>query len=246
MVIPRSTQGRKVRGSQVSFSTGGTMNYGILGTGMVGRALAAKLAQNGNGVMIGTRDPSALRARTGNDAFAPWQAEHADVQLGTFAEAAAYGDLLLNCTNGAGSLPALEAAGADLLGNKVLIDVSNPLDFSQGFPPSLFVCNTDSLAEQLQRAFPNLRVVKSLNSVTAPLMVNPASLPGDHVMYVSGNDEAARKQVADLLRSQFGWQMIIDLGDLSGARAQEMVLPLWLRLMGALGTPMFNFAIART
>lgn len=221
------------------------MNYGILGTGTVGRTLAARLAQNGNGVMIGTRDPEALLQRTGDDAFAPWLDEHADVQVGAFAEAAAFGDMLLHCTSGAGSLPALEAAGAATLGNKVLIDISNPLDFSQGFPPSLFVCNTDSLAEQIQRAFPDLRVVKTLNSVTAPLMVDPVSIGRDHVMYVSGNDEGARTQVADFLRTEFGWEQVIDLGDLSGARAQEMILPLWLRVTNALGTPIFNFALVR-
>lgn len=221
------------------------MNYGILGTGAVGRTLAAKLAANGAAVMMGTRDRQALLARTDDAAIAPWLAEHPDIKVGSFAECAAFGALLLNCTNGAGSLAALEAAGAAALADKVLIDISNPLDFSQGFPPSLFVCNTDSLAEQIQRAFPNLRVVKSLNSVTAALMVHPGALKGNHVMYVSGNDTAARASVDEFLRREFGWEEIIDLGDLTAARAQEMLLPIWLRLLGALGTPFFNFAVVR-
>lgn len=222
------------------------MNYAILGTGTVGRTLAAKLADNGHNVMIGTRDTNALLAHTGEDAFAPWLAAHSAVAVGSYAEAAAFGEVLFNCTNGSGSLPALEAAGAGALGNKILVDVSNPLDFSRGFPPSLFVCNTDSLAEQIQRAFPRLRVVKSLNSVTAALMVNPGLLPGEHVMYVSGNDEAARTHISNILHTEFGWAQVVDLGDLTAARAQEMILPIWLRLMSALGTPIFNFALVRS
>ncbi len=219
------------------------MNYGILGTGSVGRALAEKLAANGAAVMIGTRDVQALLQRTGDDAFAPWLAKHPSVRVGSLAESAAFGEILLNCTNGAGTLEALASAGAANLSDKILVDISNPLDFSQGFPPSLFVCNTDSLAEQVQRSFPTLRVVKSLNNVTAAIMVNPGAIAGNHVMYVSGNDVAARGRVDALLRSEFGWENVIDLGDLTGARAQEMLLPIWLRLMGALGTPMFNFAV---
>jgi predicted dinucleotide-binding enzyme len=124
--------------------------------------------------------------------------------------------------------------------------VSNPLDFSQGFPPTLSVCNADSLAEQLQRAFPRVKVVKTLNTTTAALMVNPAAVGGgDHTMFVAGNDESARGAVARWLGEWFGWRDVIELGDLSNARGMEMLLPMWVRLMRTLGTPMFNFKIVR-
>src|SRR5690606_25130100 len=149
---------------------------------------------------------------------------------GTFADAAAFGALLFNCTAGRGSLAALEAAGADNLNGKILIDVSNPLDFSQGMPPSLPGRSTASLAEQIQRAFPGLRVVKTLNTVPAAIMVDPSRIPGDHDLFVSGNDPDARAQVTRLLKEAFGWKTVIDLGDLSTARGTEMLLPLWVRL----------------
>ena len=128
-----------------------------------------------------------------------------------------------------------------------MIDISNPLDFSNGFPPSLTVCNTVSLAEQIQAAYPELKVVKTLNTMTNPIMVNPDLLDGDHVVFVSGNDEPAKEKVTDVLRS-FGWKdkNIIDLGDLSTARGTEMLLPLWVRLYGKWQTAMFNFAINRS
>ena len=126
----------------------------------------------------------------------------------------------------------------------MLIDISNPLDFSRGVP-SLFVGNTDSLGEQIQRAFPEARVVKSLNTVNCNLMVNAALLPGDHVIFVSGNDADAKAQVTSILKEWFGWQTVIDLGDITTARAAEMLLPIWINLMGKLGTPLFNFKIVR-
>jgi predicted dinucleotide-binding enzyme len=216
---------------------------------MVGRAIAAKLAELGHTVTMGTRDPQATAARRegdayGNPSFAAWQAAQPQIQLGTFAQAAADGELLFNCTAGGGSVAALQSAAPEDLAGKTLVDVANPLDFSHGMPPSLSVCNTDSLAETIQRTFPALKVVKALNTMNANVMVNPALLAGEHSVFVSGNDAAAKAQVTALLRS-FGWRAIIDLGDLSTARGSEMVLPLWLSLMGALGTPLFNFAIAR-
>ena len=126
----------------------------------------------------------------------------------------------------------------------MLIDVSNPLDFSRG-APSLLVCNTDSLGEQIQRAFPAARVVKSLNTVNCKLMVNAALLPDDHIVFVSGNDAEAKAQVASILKEWFGWQTVIDLGDITTARAAEMMLPIWINLMGRLGTPLFNFKLVR-
>ena len=150
---------------------------------------------------------------------------------------------MLNCTGGIVSLDALRQAGAKNLAGKVVIDVSNPLDFSRGFPPTLTVCNTDSVAEQIQREFPDAKVVKSLNTMNAGVMVNPGLVPGEHDVFLSGNDAAAKATVAELLRS-FGWRNVIDLGDITTARGVEMILPIWLRLMGTLKTPQFNFHVA--
>ena len=226
------------------------MKIAVFGTGTVGRTMAAGLVSLGHSVIIGTRDPAKTLAQTepdrmGNPPFSAWKEQNPQVTLGTFAEAAAQGELLVNATNGSGSVAAMSAAGAENLSGKVLLDISIPLDFSSGMPPSLFVSNTDSLAEQIQRAFPGTKVVKSLNTVTAALMVNPRQIGGgDHSMFVSGNDSAAKDAVCDLLRS-FGWTDIIDLGDLTAARGMEMYLPLWLRLWGAVGTGMLNVRVVR-
>ena len=226
------------------------MKIGILGTGMVAKALAGKLAELGHSVMIGTRDPEATLARSapdgfGNPPFRVWKEAQPKVDLGTFAAAAEHGELLINATNGAAALAALDAAGAQAIGDKVLIDISVPLDFSRGMPPSLFVCNTDSLGEQIQRAFPRARVVKTLNTVNASLMIAPKQLAdGDHTMFVSGNDAGA-KQVATRLLGEFGWTDVIDLGDISTARGTEMYLPLWLRLWGVAGSPAFSIKVVR-
>src|SRR5512132_4325341 len=164
---------------------------------MVGQALADRLSGLGHDVTIGTRDPQATLARTdpdgmGNPPFSTWAGDHADVRLATLADAAASAQLVVNATNGAGALPALEQAGADNLAGKVLIDISNPLDFSNGFPPSLFVKDTASLGEQIQRAFPQARVVKTLNTMTAALMVHPDLLGEDSSVFVSGDDAEAK------------------------------------------------------
>ena len=225
------------------------MKIAVLGTGMVGRALAGRLSGLGHDVTIGTRDPQATLARTepdgmGNPPFPTWAADHSDVAVSTFAEATAGAELIVNATNGLGALPALEQAGADHLAGKAILDISNPLDFSRGFPPTLLVKDTDSLGEQIQRAFPQARVVKTLNTLNADLMVHPASLGAESSVFVSGDDAAAKARVTELLRS-FGHTDIIDLGDISTARGTEMYLPLWLRLMGALGTAAFNVKIVR-
>lgn len=214
------------------------MNIGILGSGMVGQTLAAKLADLGHAVMIGTRNPAKLQEWLG-------QVNHT-VKTGSFADTAAHGEIVINATAGGASLAALEAAGAENLQGKILIDIANPLDFSQGMPPSLLTSNTDSLGEQIQRAFPTLRVVKTLNTLAAPLMVDPGQLAdGDHHLFVSGNDTGAKAEVSNFLKRAFGWKNIIDLGDITTARGTEMLLPLWVRLWGAFGTPMFNIKIVR-
>lgn len=227
------------------------MKIGVLGTSMVGQAISGKLAELGHEVMVGTRDVAKTLAHTephpyGFPAFSIWQHQNPKVRLGAFADATGHGEVVFNATNGTGSLAALQLAGAANLDGKILIDIANPLDFSQGMPPSLSVCNTDSLGEQIQRAFPNVKVVKTLNTVTAFLMVNPGLISnGDHTMFVCGNDAGAKAQVTAWLQGWFGWKDVIDLGDITSARGTEMYLPIWVRLFGAMGTGMFNIKVVR-
>jgi 8-hydroxy-5-deazaflavin:NADPH oxidoreductase len=214
------------------------MNIGVLGTGMVGQGIADKLVSLGHTVRMGAR-------QAGNAKAAEFVARHkAGASQGTFAEAAAFGDMLIVASKGTTALEVLQAAGAANLNGKVVLDISNPLDTSGGGLPTLSVLNTDSLAEQIQRAFPGVRLVKSLNTVNVGVMVNPAQLAQDTDIFVSGNDAAAKAQVIELLKS-FGWKAPIDLGDITTARGTEMLMPLWMRLWGALGTPAFNFKIVR-
>jgi len=216
------------------------MRIGVLGTGMVGKAIAGKLVALGHEVKMGSRSADNEQARE-------WAAAAgSSASQGTFADAASFGELIFNCTSGAGSLDALGSTSPADLAGKVLVDVAVPLDFSQGMPPSLFVASTDSLGEQIQRAFPDARVVKTLNTMNCRVMVEPGRVPGGHQVFVAGNDDGARQEVAQLLQS-FGWpaDRIIDLGDITAARATEMYLPLWLRLMGALQTAEFNIQVVR-
>ncbi len=214
------------------------MKIGILGTGMVGTTLGSRLIQLGHEVKLGSRS-------AGNEKSAGWVKTAGDqASQGTFADAAAFGELILNCTSGSASLEALRMAGAGNLRGKVLVDVANPLDFSRGQPPSLLVSNTDSLAEQIQTAFPEAKVVKALNTMWAGIMVNPRLLPDTHHTFLSGNDATAKARVKELLLS-FGWQEgeILDLGDITTARGTEMILPLWVRIWGATQNGAFNFKI---
>jgi predicted dinucleotide-binding enzyme len=225
------------------------MNLAVLGTGMVGQALAARLHGLGHSVVVGTRDPQVTLARTepdgmGNPPFSPWLGAHPGVARAGFAAAAAGAELVVNASSGAATLEVLGLAGADNLAGKILLDIANPLDFSAGFPPTLSVKDTDSLGEQVQRAFPRTRVVKSLNTLTASLMVEPKSLGASSTVFVSGEDAAAKDAVVALLES-FGHDDVIDLGGIETARGTEMLLPLWLRLMGTLGTGHFNVKVVR-
>jgi len=228
------------------------MRIGILGTGMVGQAVAAKLAELDHEVLVGTRDPAATLARDephpvyGIPPFRVWHEQHPSVKLGTFADAAAQGELVVNATAGAASLDALRLAGEANLAGKVLVDIANALDYSRGMPPSLLVANTDSLGERIQRAFPAVKVVKALNTMNALLMVNPRQLAdGDHTVFVCGDDAEAKALVTGLLTDGFGWRDVVDLGDITTARGTEMLLPMWVRLWGALQTPAFNFKVVR-
>lgn len=225
------------------------MKVAILGTGMVGRAHAGKLASLGHEVFIGTKDVDATRASTETDAmgnvpFSAWEAEHKDVTLATFTDAAAHGEIVLNALRGDVSVQVLTSC-ADTLAGKVLVDIANPLDFSQGMPPSLSIVNTNSLGEEIQKALPNVKVVKAFNTLNAYLQVDPKNLAdGAHSLFIAGNDAEAKAKVVELAKS-YGWSDIIDLGDITNARGTEMILPIWLRLWGALQTPNFNIRVVR-
>lgn len=214
------------------------MRIAVLGTGTVGRTIGTKLVELGHEVTMGSRTADNENAREWVAAAGGGSAQ------ATFEEAASGAELVFNCTGGSVALDVLRAAGAANLAGKIVVDVSNPLDFSQGTPPTLTVCNTDSVGEQIQREFPDARVVKTLNTVNTAVMTNPAGVPGQHNLFMSGNDDEAKTVVKGLL-GDFGWPQhtIIDLGDITGARGQEMYLPLWLRLMGTLGRPDFNIAV---
>ena len=213
------------------------MKIGVLGTGMVGATIATKLIELGQEVMMGSRNAGSEKAVT-------WaQAKGANASQGAYAQAARFGEILFNCTQGTASVEALQSSGADNLKGKILIDVANPLDFSHGAPPTLSICNTDSLGELIQRTFPETKVVKTLNTVNCGVMVNPALVPGDHDIFVCGNDAGAKARVAELLKQWFGWRSVIDLGDISAARATEQMMPIWLRLYGVLSTLHFNVRV---
>jgi predicted dinucleotide-binding enzyme len=213
-------------------------NIAILGTGMVGDSLGTKLVSLGHKVRMGSRTAN-------NEKATAWTLKNSKLASnGTFADAAAFGEIVFNCTSGQVSLEALQLAGRENLQGKILVDVANPLDFSKGMPPSLTVCNTDSLGEVIQRQFTDVKVVKALNTINCQLMTNPGALKDPGNVFICGNDAVAKAEVEILLQS-FGWEKIIDLGDISAARGTEQILPIWVRLMGRLGTAMFNFSIVQ-
>lgn len=211
----------------------------VFGTGMVGDTIGSKLVELGHQVMMGSRTKDNEKAKA-------FVAKHnGKASAGTFAEAAAFGEIIFNCTSGAGSIDALKSADEKNINGKILIDIANPLDFSKGMPPSLSILNTNSLAEEVQKAFPKLKVVKALNTMWCGLMVNPAMINGgDHNTFISGNDTPAKESVKTILKS-FGWadKNILDLGDITTARGTEMYLPLWLRIWGATQNGAFNIKI---
>lgn len=223
---------------------------GILGTGAVGRTIAAALNDLGYTVMIGTRDAAATLAKPAANpraiAFSEWLGKYPGVTLGSFAEAAKFGSIVFNCTNGGGCLAALHLAAAENLNGKTVVDVSNPLDFSNGMPPTLVpqYTNTNSMAEEIQKTFPEAHIVKTLNIVNCDVMVNARKTNGDPTMFVAGNNAKAKDEVKSIL-AQFGWNDVIDLGDITGARGMEMILPLWLRVYGATKNGFFGWKIVR-
>lgn len=215
------------------------MKLGVLGTGIVGNGVASKLVKVGHEVKMGSRTADNAKA-------VEWaKANGSKASSGTFADAAEFGEVIFNCTAGVASLEALKLAGAKNLKGKILVDISNPLDFSKGMPPTLTVCNTDSLGEQIQRTFPHSKVVKTLNTVNINVMVNPNLVPGSHDIFMSGNDEDAKTRVRGMLKDWFGWNSVIDLGDITTARGTEMYLALWIRMMVANQSPNFNIRIVK-
>jgi predicted dinucleotide-binding enzyme len=227
------------------------MDIGIIGSSSVAQTLAEKLLELGHKVTISARDTGKAKD-LGQRGTLPSADDFAGAQrllgreaaAGSFADAAAAGEVIINATLGGASIEALEAAGPANLDGKILVDVANPLDLSHGWPPTLLFCNTESLAERIQAAFPGARVVKALNTANAQVQVDPGQLPEPTTMFVSGNDQAAKDWVRhELLEGWFGWQHVLDLGDLTAARGQEMWMPLWLSLLGATGSAALNLRI---
>jgi predicted dinucleotide-binding enzyme len=224
------------------------MQIGILGTGIVGQTLGLRLVQLEHSVMIGTREPSKLDEPKGRGPSArslrDWLLEAGtSASIGTFHDASIYGEVIINALSGAVSLEVLHAVGEEHLNGKILIDASNPIDFSRGFPLTLFVKDTDSLGEMLQREFPNVRLVKTLNTMSAALMVNPSLVGnGDHTVFLSGNNDEAKAKVIELLR-ELGWRDILDLGDISTARGTEMMLSIGHAVMRALSPAEIAFKV---
>jgi predicted dinucleotide-binding enzyme len=226
------------------------MKIGILGTGIVGRSHAEKLLRLGHDIMIGTRDVDKTLAQSvtdqmGNETLTNWLKKNPQIKLGTFLEASEFAELIINVLRGEIVLAVFSTLNADKLVDKVIIDIANDLDFSKGMPPVLLTRDGNSLGERLQELLPKSKIVKSLNTVSAQLQVNPRLLAdGDHVVFVSGNDDEAKKVVEQILKS-YGWKDIIDLGDITTARGAELMMPIWLRLWGVVGTTMFNYKIVK-
>lgn len=214
------------------------MKIGILGTGMVGEALGTKFVQLGHQVKMGSRTAN-------NEAATRWAAKNgATASAGTFADAAAFAEIAFLCLKGDIELDVVRSVGPGPFGAKIVVDVSNPLDFSRGMPPSLSICNTNSLGEEVQKALPAAKVVKALNIVNCEIMADPGKAGEQPTMLICGNDTTAKSKISDLLKSM-GWKDIIDLGDITKARGTEMLLPAWLALMQTLGHPNFGFKVVR-
>ena len=228
------------------------MKIAVLGTGTVGKTISSRLIGLEHQVMMGTRDVTETISRTDKDmyggpSFSEWYDSNKQVKIGTFADAATFGEIILIATNGNVAVSVLKMAGASALNGKTLIDLTNPLDFSKGMPPTLIaaLCNNNSLGEEIQRSFPKANVVKAMNTMWCGIMINPNLIAnGDHNVFICGNEVGAKSSVTELL-TQFGWKHgnIIDLGDITASRGTEMILPLWLRIMNTVGNGAFNFKI---
>lgn len=215
------------------------MKIAVFGTGMVGDSIGSKLIELGHSIMMGSR------TLDNEKALAFVTKHNGKASAGTYEDAALFGEIIFNCTAGVGSIEALKMAGEKNLNGKIIVDLANPLDFSKGMPPSLAIVNTNSLGEEIQKTFPQTKVVKTLNTMWCGLMVNPVMLnEGDHNVFMCGNNTDAKVKVKELLNS-FGWieANILDLGDITKARGTEMYLPLWLSIYGATNNGAFNIRI---
>jgi predicted dinucleotide-binding enzyme len=228
------------------------MKIGIIGSGQVAQIIGVKLLELGFPVMISSRDINVEKDR-GSWGKLPsakeWVSEESKkgykAYAGSFSDAAKFGEVIFNCTAGSASIEALSAAGKENLKGKILIDLANPLDFSKGMPPTLTISNTTSLGERIQTAFPETKVIKTLNTVNANIMINPRIIKNEHDIFICGNDNEAKNWVKkEVLIKWFGWKNIIDLGDISASRGTEMYLPLWLRLWNSTQTPNFNIHVS--
>lgn len=216
------------------------MKIAVLGTGGVGNTIGARLIELGHEVIMGSR------TATNEKALAFAEKHPGKASAATFADAIKIGEVVINCTKGDSAVAVL-SNGKNSLTNKIVIDIANPLDFSNGMPPCLIpsLSNTWSLGEEIQKNFPEAKVVKTLNTMWCGLMVNPKMIgEGNHLNYICGNDAAAKEMVIGLLE-EFGWKKenILDLGDISNSRATEAVLPIWLRVWGVTKNGAFNFRI---
>jgi NADPH-dependent F420 reductase len=214
------------------------MKIGVLGTGVVGQTLASKLLEQGHEVTMGSRTAE-------NEKAHGWASRHPHgAKTATFADAARSGELIFLAIKGDAWEAILQLAGYENFSGKIVIDVSNPLDFSKGFPPTFTITNTNSLGEEIQKMLPEAKIVKVLNTITADLMTHPEKLPEETDLFMCGNDQQAKQKVRELLES-FGWKRIIDLGDISNSRGTEQLLALWIRLYAVFGSANFNFKIVR-
>lgn len=225
------------------------MKIGIIGGGSVGQTIGGKLAANGHDVRLGIRNVTVdelAKERQMAKPLGEW-AKETGVKVVTMREAAEHGDIIFNATNGAGAIEALTLAGAAALGSKVLVDISNPLDFSHGMPPAILpnYAGATSLGEEIQKTFPKARVVKAFNTIAAAVMVNPGAISGEHDLLIAGEDSRAKAEVEHFAKNEFGWKSVLDLGGIKSARGTEHLLPLWVILWGVTGTPMFNVKVVR-
>jgi len=220
------------------------MNIGVLGTGVVGATIATALIENGHTVRMGSREAN-------NEKAVNWVKKSNDLATqGDFNDAAEFGEIVFLCLNGAHALDAVRSIDGDSINGKIVVDVTNPLDFSKGMPPRLLegMNNSTSLGEQIQAALPGASVVKTFNTVTCNVMVNPKLVNnGDHSLFICGNDNDAKNKVKHFLIDTFGWkdENLMDLGDIAAARGTEAYLPLWVMIMQATGTAMFNIKVVK-